>query len=517
MSLRPGLAVVLTLSACSDTNFSKIPEANGGDGPRIEVSPGLLQFGTLGHDDPAAVQTFTIKSVGDVDLRVDEILIDGEAMGSFTLLTEGTEFLLPPGATQEIEVAFLPLGANDQFATAQVYSDDPEKLMAPVELVGAGAVPELQITPDPLDIGSEYVGCDEVDVITLTNVGTDTLIVDSVAFDADPTLSLVPDYLVPITLEPGESSWLNVAFAPQEAVAYGAVLTLTSNEPMGERAADLTATGRYAGEYTDIWEIPEDPPTDILFAIDQSCSMDDDSSRLGANFSTFIGLLGGYSSDWQVGIANDDDGCLDTGILTPAVSGYATIFNDQVTRGGGTWTEALLTVARNAAQEGSYAGGCNYGFMRPEAALHVVLVSDEAEQSWETWSSLVTQIQAAKGDPGKVKISAIAGDYPGGCASADAGDGYYQAVTSTGGEFLSICSDWASSTNLERLASASVFQTSFELQHTPIPSTIEVEVNGAVTTDWVYDPATNTVSLTVLRPEGGDTVEISYGGQATCD
>ena len=84
---------------------------------------------------------------------------------------------------------------------------------------------------------------------------------------------------------------------------------------------------------------------------------------------------------------------------------------------------------------------------------------------------------------------------------------------------LSICSDWASAANLERLASASVIQTDFELQNTPLPDTIEVVHNAApvAETEWSYDAASNTVSFATLSPTGGDTVEISYAGLAACD
>ena len=188
---------------------------------------------------------------------------------------------------------------------------------------------------------------------------------------------------------------------------------------------------------------------------------------------------------------------------------------------GGSYTEALLSVAANAIEK-SAAGYCNYGFVREDAALHIILVSDEPEQSaWlsgQTWDVLVGRIQAAKGDAGRVKISAIAGDYPSGCASADPGTGYYEAVTSTGGEFLSICSDWASAVNLERLASASITQTSFTLERTPLVSSIEVRLNGVVVSGWVYDAATNTITMPDgTRPEEGDVVQITYGGVASCD
>ena len=50
------------------------------------------------------------------------------------------------------------------------------------------------------------------------------------------------------------------------------------------------------------------------------------------------------------------------------------------------YTEALLTVAANALSK-TTTTGCNAGFLRTEALLHVILVSDEPEQSPHSWSS----------------------------------------------------------------------------------------------------------------------------------
>jgi hypothetical protein len=515
------LAIALGLTACSDQNFSSVKDQNSGEEPNIDVSPSLLQFGTASRDDDAIIQTFTIDSIGELDLDVDSIVLDGAQAASFTILTDVTGLVLPPGTSQDVDVAFVPMGANEQFATATVISNDPDEPLVPVELYGQGAVPELQITPNPIDFGTSYVGCDNEITVEMSNIGTDTLVIDSVSQDGDEPLAMRRVDSLPITLEPGELANASFVFTPDGEGVYSGVFSVNSNEPAGTRDVDQIGTGAFAGWYTDRWEIPSDPPTDIMFAIDQSCSMDDDQRRLATNFSTFITLLSSYSNDWQIIIANDDDGCNRTGILTPSTPGYQTLFTDQVTRGGDRFTEALLTVGARAAEAAAYAGGCNYGFMRPDASLHLVVVSDEPEQSTylgsDNWSTLVTRMQTAKGDPGMVKISAIAGDYPGGCGSADAGDGYYQAVQATGGEFISICSDWADTATLEALASASIIQNTYELLQTPLAETISVYVNGIEVTGWTYDPVENKVTIDSMDPSDGDVVEISYGGAASCD
>ena len=509
------LLPLLLAAGCIEQGFSHVDKGGDGDGPAIEVSPSLLDFGEVGAKDDAVVQTFTIKSVGATDLNVSGIEIGGEAASSFTILTEGLSFMLPPGAEEEIEVAFVPFGADDQLGEAIVASDDPDRPQAMVELVGAGSVPELEISPDPLDYGVTYIGCDEENYIDLTNVGTDLLNIEDISFGGD-SFTLSEDYSLPIKLEPGESTQLTLNFNPSDVDVYNGELSVTSNEPMGTRTASQTGEGKYGAEYTDSWEIPTDPPSDIIFSIDRSCSMDDDQVKLASNFSTFISQLSGYSNDWQIIVANDDNGCNNTGILTTSTANYESKFTNGVKSGGGMWTEALLTVTKNAV-ELTDSGECNTGFMREDAMLHIIVVSDEPEQSVSKWSDNVAAIVAKKGSSANVRISAVAAPVPGGCGSNAPGTGYSEAVAATGGVFLSICSDWASPTNLAMLAEASINQDTFELAHTPVESTIEVVVNGAVRTTWSYDSSINSVIFSEKIPTEGDLVDISYAGNTTCD
>ena len=163
-------------------------------------------------------------------------------------------------------------------------------------------------------------------------------------------------------------------------------------------------------------------------------------------------------------------------------------------------------------------GECNNGFMRPEAMLHIIMVSDEPEQSPMAWNHYVDKVIAKKGSASNVKFSAVAGDYPGGCPTAEAGTGYYDAVNATGGVFLSICSEWATPTNLSMLAAASIQQSAFELSATPHPVSIRVFVNGTErVSGWIYDGPTNTVVFEEAIPAEGDHIRITYGGLTICD
>lgn len=510
---------LLVATACSDQEIHAINDASGTGGPQIQVSPELLEFGEVLAGE-VVVRTFTITSVGDSDLEVEDITLGAAASPSFTVLSQDTSFVLPPGASQEVEVAFEAMGADLQTGTAIVTSNDADTQKVTVDLTGLGAVPELKISPDPYDFGTTYVGCAKDIALTLENVGSDRLTVSSIGHSGDPFFLDTSALTLPFDLAPGDSVSVPLDFDPGLEDSYTGTMTVASTEPMGVREATQTGEARFAASYDDVFEIPLDPPSDIIFMVDQSCSMDDNTKNLANNFEYFITNLNSYTTDWRVMVVNDDDGCTSTGVLTTTTSNYVSTFKTQIMLGGGSYTEALLTIASIATAPGKMTG-CNGGFRRSDALLHLILVSDEPEQSSKTWSTLVNTIITNIGDSSKVKISAIAGDVPGGCnsagGSADPGTGYYEAANATSGEFLSICTtSWSSYMSV--LAEASVTETTFELSARAVEASLQVYVNGTErTTGWSYDEATNSVVFTEAVPEGGDTVRVTYAGKASCD
>jgi hypothetical protein len=512
----------LVLTGCSDNGFNSLDDNSLGQ-PIIKVYPEFVDFGAVSLEEEPVVKAFTIESVGDMDLSVDSVDLD-ENSSAFRLITDVKGLRLPPGARKEIEVEFFPLVANDNVGRSIVTSEDPLSPTLPVKLVGTGNVPELEITPDPMDLGSTFVGCPEDNHVTLTNVGLDTLVVEDIEQEGT-SFRLHGGLTLPFELEAGESTDVSFTFDPESDLEYTGEIGVTSNEPLGFRTASQIGVGKFSGDFLDQWEIPEDQPTDVLFIVDQSGSMDDNAAALGEQFDYYINNLSLFTGDWQIMVANTASGCNTTGILTPSTLDYVAKFQAEINTGDGQQyiddPEMLLVAADNsiqAAQPG--LGGCNDGFMRPGSILHIILVSDEPDQSPNGWDWYTDRIVSAKGDVTKTRISAVAGRMDGVCdavgATSAPGTGYYEAVAATGGIFLDICSDWAS--NMEALALASAQLDTFALSNEPVKNTLVVTVNGQVVTEgWMYDAEQNAVVFTDGVPTSGDLVDIAYGGAAPCD
>jgi len=109
-----------------------------------------------------------------------------------------------------------------------------------------------------------------------------------------------------------------------------------------------------------------------------------------------------------------------------------------------------------------------------------------------------------------VKISAIAGDIPGGCPYGQAGYGYWEATQYTEGEFLSICDDVTSSLSL--LAEKSIITdmsfSPYILSAEPVENTLAVEINNTPTNEWDY--LFPSIKITSPNLVVGDDIRVVY-------
>jgi len=519
------LLALAPLLACNEYNLDQAEDAEGSR-ILIEVSPASIDFGDLVRDE-VETRRFTIANVseGESDLTIDSISL-GAGSDGFSVLTPTPTEMLPPGAEVEIEVSFTPYGGDDQEGLVVILSNADDEPEAWVNLNGRGLVPELEISPESYDFGDMYLGCEAELGLQLTNIGNDVLVIDDLRANGD-WMEYSHNMVFPVELEPGDSRPMDVYYAPETTgEGFLGSVTVWSNEPIGERTATQSGAAHLVGEQIDEFHIDEEPPTDIMWVVDQSGSMDSDHTRLQSNFAYFITNLESYTDNWQLIVANDDGGCLNTGgILTPSVPNYENYFNNAVSSGNDpnvNLVEALVKTAYHGVYN-TDMGECNSGFMREDAVLHVIVVSDEPEQSGNTElyaQGIMDKKFLQSGSYDMVRISAIVGDVPNGCGDAEPGHGYWEATQMSGGLFLSICeNDWAP--YMDQIAAASVIETSFPLSYTPWEPTIQVFLNDVLVEGehWDYVSATNSIEFTgtFVRPGSGDTVRVIYGEYADCD
>ena len=254
---------------------------------------------------------------------------------------------------------------------------------------------------------------------------------------------------------------------------------------------------------------------DVIVVGDTSGSMEEELETLGRTITPFVERLSTYASDWRIAAVTSGSGCSASGVLGPDTPRYAEVFADALVQPIGDDDEAEMEL-RNVVRaiEKSGPGDCNEGLVRG-GMLQVLFVSDENDESPgydaspDYWRDYVDQMGEAHGDPSRVKISAVAGPAPFGCPGADPGFGFEGPVSVTGGEFLSICDDWASQIDL--VADSAAVRSTFPLADLPVPDTIRVWLDDDALGEgaFSYDARANAVTLDAPA-RSDDTVSIEY-------
>lgn len=194
---------------------------------------------------------------------------------------------------------------------------------------------------------------------------------------------------------------------------------------------------------------PTPAKADILFVIDDSCSMTEEQQALAANFRTLLDHVQNENIDFQIGVTTTDvsptgaQGALIGPIISSSSADPESEFAAQVMMGtNGSPFEQGLEASRLALSQ-----NINAGFVRADAGLVVIYLSDEDDQSPDAVTDYVSFVQGLKnGLP--ATLNTIVGAAPGGCTgpsgSAGAGLRYLDASAATGGANSSICSaDWS--------------------------------------------------------------------------
>jgi hypothetical protein len=249
---------------------------------------------------------------------------------------------------------------------------------------------------------------------------------------------------------------------------------------------------------------------DILWVIDTSGSMNRYDENLLAGIEAMLNAL--PPSGWRLAMTSNDPTKASVEAQFPLVPG------DDITD-----AEAMYTAMGRGGREEGFDAAYEYivnnpyasTWMRSDAALLVVFVSDEEDQSDSHFPNVQDFIDWYQNQrTGSAFLSSIinveAADTV--CVttpnSIDIGHRYMEATSWFGGVIVDICSDdWSPG-----VTDASVQLEPHEewpLTYIPVEATIRVFIDGQLSWDWIYDHTTNVVKFTVI-PSASQLVEIGY-------
>jgi len=517
--------VLLSVAACQgEYNLKNEPEPQLEAIPDILVDPVSIEFGQLGPGE-VAVETFAIINQGDGTLNVSDVAV-GVGADAFTVLSDPDYEILPEESV-EIEVQFEPFDL-EHYGVVEVASDDPDTPVATVDLLGLGTpadTPVLQITPDTYNFGETFVPCGASVELEMRNTGTADLEITDVEYSSGSLLTFDNRGIgLPLVLAPDEYVTVAVDFAAVSEGSDTGVLSVTSNDPRGVITADQNGEGAYLDFITESFTEPGRAPVDIIMLVDQSGSMGENKPTVRQGIPDFLDELQNVS-DWRMMVVTKGGGCYNDTLFDQYTKNADTRVPNAAFAGGGgliaTHTEALLKHGKTSLDK-TVPGECNEGFLRPGALLHLIMISDESDQSPQNWQHWVSTYENFVVDPSLVKVSAIVDVNSTGCGNGGTGysvgpGGYLEAAQATGGEILNICDpNWGD--QLDDIAAAAVSGIrSYNLQYVTDAATIEVTVNGTPTTDFDYEAAGSTVTVNSPAVGEKDIVEITYAVPDSCD
>jgi hypothetical protein len=270
------------------------------------------------------------------------------------------------------------------------------------------------------------------------------------------------------------------------------------------------------------------PAIDVLFVVDNSCSMAEEQASLGGNFSAMLAWFVGSGLDYHVGVISTDmndpshGGRLrvvsDRRWIDPDTDEPEALFANMVQMGtAGHYAEKGRAAAYSAIE--LLASADNLGFVRPDAGMHISVVSDENDDSGDSPIALaewIDYLQDFRVGARMVTFSSIVGPLTG-CPYIGSPGTEYMAVTqAVGGVTWPICSqDWTQV--LDELGFVAVGLTrEFFLSRLPVPGTIEVRVDAQgnilpfTPADYTYSETRNSITFLEYAPQPLEVVEIEY-------
>ncbi len=257
---------------------------------------------------------------------------------------------------------------------------------------------------------------------------------------------------------------------------------------------------------------------DILWVIDDSGSMADNQANLANNFDHFITQFLDKDIDFKMAITTTDayfkNGKMvgDSGKLTRASAiGNRTAFTNNFEK----WVK--VGTSGSSVEQGLKCASAFFdryasSFLRDDAYLAIVFLSDEEDQSEKKVSEYLTRFQSLKKNKGMVKAySIVTTKIPMRAQWETIGNRYMDISKQTSGLFSDITDNF--STTLKDIGGSIVnLVDKFALGTIPYNSNIKVFVNNVqVTTGWSYDSIAHSLQFNADSiPAEGSKIEVRY-------
>jgi hypothetical protein len=516
------LFLFLLIFACNDYGLKNELKT----GPELVIYPESIEFGNLLSGTESGQEVFAVINAGDEDLIIGNpmLISNNDRFNLDSNLQEN--YVIESGGTQEFSIYYTPETYESGEAIISLVTNDEDESQYELPVTGFGDAPVMTVSPEVFDYGQISIGCDNEERITIRNDGNLILTINDITQMVTQPQDIIMEMgslpALPWSLLPGQEVDFIVSYLPTDISYDESVIRIEGNDPI----LPLTEAVQYGEGDVAHWStqthIQEEVALlDVIFVIDNSGSMNTFQQELASQVGAFMNVFSLSGANYHLAAITTDEASFISYLGVPWIDSLyvnPVVWLQQVIdsvgiRGSGI--ERGIEMAKYALEGDAAPGG---GFLRDSATLVIIYVSDEPDGSTNGWNSYVNFFDTFKPSFNLMKHFAVIGNPPSGCAAGIAnnrniqfGAGYYDMTQRYNGNWYSICAaDWGQ--QMQNLANTVTTRKYFELDETdPIESTITVSVNGQITTNWVYDVASNTVGFNDdAIPNPGQTIEIEY-------
>ena len=485
----------------------------------LEIAPDRVSFGLL----PPAFErrrTVQVRNVGQDPCAI--LQGDFRSPADPAISEERAPWPLTLGFGQSAELSFLfaPTREVESKANYVLRTDDPifPERTVPIFGTAAGNL-DVFTRPAAVDFGAMGLGCaPAVQDVSLINAGTYNVTIDHFALTSTSAeLKVQNGITTPLQLPAGSIRSFRVTYQAQDFDRDEGFVEIGVSAFSFALTVPLVGRGSPTPRTTDRFEQVTNEDVDVLFVIDDSCSMSDDQAALAANFLSFIQQADVRQVDFQIGITTTtvypQPGALVGPVMSRGTVGLEQEFQRQASVGiNGSGFEQGLEGMLGVFQAADRNQQPQASLLRAGAGLVVIVVSDEDDQSQAPVTVYFNQLRqrARAGYTTAMVTGQASGCQSPATGSAAPGQRYEEFARLTGGLSESICSSWAQTL-------ANIGQAAFGLKSRFLLSRevdtaqpIEVTVDGRVVRQgWQYDPADGSIVFATPPAEGAQ-IAVEY-------
>lgn len=257
VSVTPGQTVVInatfaptelgslagTIAIASDAQDSFVTVNLSGVGVQagLSVSPATFNFGSV-VDGQAKSQSFTLTNTGTAALTIAQLVVAGAGYSLNGLSTPAT---LAAGQSATFNAVFAPTSAGNLTGSITINSSAANSPLT-ATLAGTGVLSAASIAANPTSVsfGSISAGSSSSKTVTITNTGTANLTISQITVSGSDLSAT--GITLPTTLSAGQSSILNLTYAPNSGETLNGSVTIADSQGTSAVVA-VSGTGLQAG------------------------------------------------------------------------------------------------------------------------------------------------------------------------------------------------------------------------------------------------------------------------------